>query len=631
MLGRTNWRHLLLLATPVGVLAVLMGGCPAATEDNLSGAPQDDAAGAEAELGIDLAREIEEADIVKDVDGILFVANPYRGLRIIDARNMAAPVLTGGLQVTGRTVELFVRDSRAYLFTAADFFNCAGTPLPFYKNSVGALLDPDYDGSRLWIIDVSDINNPTEVKHIDFDGFVDAVRRVGDVIYAVGKNYDVRYAYDSYYYGYGADVPVGAPRDPNEPNAADPNASPTYVEPGVFVTSINITDPANADLVETETIPVIGSSLYSYGYYYGYSEAVLDIQVGDSAIYVLDPELGQNTTVISYVDISDSTGNATLRNQFRVVGTVKSRFFVDESDGFLRLVTSGYDAEIGATATRLFVYDVRNPDSIGLVGNLPIVRDMSAQSARFDGTRGYVKAAFDGAPLYVLNLTDPTAPELAAEIDTSVTSSSFLFPLGDRLVSVGFDLSDYSNIRPAVSLFDVSDINDPRELSTVSVGSGGYWDSATEAAVDDKALKILEDAGLILLPFATLNEVGTDYIDALQLIELKQSELVVRGQVVHPGLVRRADLRDGRIWVLSDLGFQTVDVADLDVPISLSTLRFVGDQELLDSGLNSCVASARQGATAFNAIDDLYGLGCFPVGFAALGLSLAGLCFGRRR
>ncbi|HEY3243604.1 MAG TPA: beta-propeller domain-containing protein, partial [Phycisphaerae bacterium] len=135
-----------------------------------------------------MAREIEEADIVKYVDGFFYLANRYRGLRIIDARFIERPRLVGGLALQGRGVELFVDRDRVFIVTSADFFSCAGQPVSFADSDLGAtLLRPDYTGSRITVVDVSDPSAPTEISHFDLDGFVTATRRVGDVIYAAGN------------------------------------------------------------------------------------------------------------------------------------------------------------------------------------------------------------------------------------------------------------------------------------------------------------------------------------------------------------------------------------------------------------------------------------------------------------
>jgi hypothetical protein len=148
------------------------------TNDNVS--PSDDSA--------EVAREIEEADIVKYQDGYLYLANRYRGLVIIDVRAIERPQIVGRAAVTGRAVELYVRDERVFLVTSADYIYCAGIPVSFEDGAaVQALLQPDYTGSRLTVFDTSDPADPQVLDQFPMSGFAVATRRVGDVIYVAGQ------------------------------------------------------------------------------------------------------------------------------------------------------------------------------------------------------------------------------------------------------------------------------------------------------------------------------------------------------------------------------------------------------------------------------------------------------------
>lgn len=537
---------------------------------------------------VDLAREIEEADIVKEIDGLFYLVNPYKGLRIIDARNMSAPTLAGGLLLSGRGVELFVRDGRAYIFTAADFLWCAGQPVGFAQAEFAGVIQPDFEGSRLWVVDVGNPQAPAALSQLDFDGFVSASRRVGDVLYAAGNRQlgGGRSQVD--------DSPASQPADQSTTQPVfDPNG------PGVFVTSINIADPANVAPVETEVFG--GTSL--------------DIHVSQTAMYVLGPDHEvAETTLVTYVDISDAGGQIAVRDQFRVPGLVFNRFFADEFEGTFRIVTEEFVSGAAALAVRLYTYDVQNPDEIVRIAELPIISGESLRAVRFDGERGYAVTFFQVDPLFVMDLSDPADPQLAGNLEVP-GYSTHLVPLGERLVGVGFD--DTDGIRPAVALYDVSNPASPAELSRIIVGEAGSFDTVSEATVDEKALRVIEEAGLILLPFSSFDEARGEYVDSLQLIELGAASLRERGRIEHPGLVRRAGVRDTAVWVLSDLAFQTVGGQDLDSPVSLGIVAITSEQELLDAGLSGCADSARYRGTE---------VGLFSGGFSDFFFPF-GICF----
>jgi hypothetical protein len=607
-------RSIRLFLASAALTPILLSGCETATtgEDALADQNQQPDQ-QQQQQDVDLSREIEEADIVKEIDGFFYIANPYKGLRIIDARDMARPTLAGGLAVAGRGVELFVRDDRAYLFTAADFVRCAGRPVGFDQAQAAAVLNPDYDGSRLWVIDVSNPAAPVELGHGDFAGFVDASRRVGDVIYAAGKRYI------PYQYGLGP-----APQTGSEEDDVDEVVEPR--PPSVFVTSINIADPSNVRVVETEEFTAASAA-------YFFDVFALDIHVSDTAIYVLDPESDvSQTTIVTYLDITDPEGAIAVRDQFRVPGLVQNRFFADEFQGVFRIVTEERVPGAFTQAVRLYTYNVVNPDDIQRLAETPIISGESLRAVRFDGTRGYAVTFLQVDPLFVLDLANPAAPAVTGQLEVP-GFSTYLFPLGNRLVAVGFD--DTAGVRPAVALYNVADAKAPTQLSRIILGETGSFSVTSEATADEKAIKILESAGLILMPFSFYDRTLAKYVDALQIIGLGADALTQRGQALHEGLVRRAGLRDGRLWVLSDLSFQALDIANLDSPASLGTVAIVAAQELLDSGLSSCADSARWRGTSlggpFFGPDEFFTGGvCFPFAVGMIGLSLLG-CFATRR
>ncbi|MCP4251645.1 MAG: hypothetical protein GY778_31800, partial [bacterium] len=376
--------------------------------------------------------------------------------------------------------------------------------------------------------------------------------------------------------------------------------TPDITGPRVFVVSINIADPAAIQIVDR--VDVAGESL--------------DIQVTENAIYVLgdDPTMA-DTTRINYVDISDPDGDVALRDTFRVPGKVEDRFFADEYDGVLRIITEDRSLSPWDPVVALYLYDVGDPDDVERIGQLTIETGESLRSVRFDGTRGYAVTFRQIDPLFVLDLSDPANPEVTGELLVPGWSTH-LVPLGDRLVGVGFD--DTRGFRPAVSLYDVSDPANPWERNRIILGEKWTFDTTSEATVDEKALKVLEDEGLILIPYSSYDAEQGRFVDSLQMIDLGSDWLTERGFIEHRGLVRRAGVADARLWVLSDEAFQVADIADRDDAIPLAAVDIMSEQELLDAGLTDCADSAR-----FRGFDEI---GFVPIDGEPIILTGEGLC-----
>jgi hypothetical protein len=513
----------------VGLLAILIiTGCS-------SGIPSDPVVNDEDEPGdVETAREIEEADIVKLIDGYFYISNPYTGLRVIDATNISEPRLAGSYVVRGRGVELIVRDDHVFLFTAADFGYCAGEPVTFDDPAFGDITEPDYEGTRLWVVDVSNKDELGLVGTVDFDGIVVGTRRVGEILYATGT--------------------IGST---------------------TFVVSIDISDPAHISVVESLR----------------FGADAEDIHVSQEAIFLYGDDLTEaDTTRVTYVDISSTNGFIERRDSFRVPGTVRDRYSMDADADTFRIVTQDFNPSNFTQTLALYIYDISDADNVERLAVLPVTTQQTLRTVRFDRQRAYLVSSGGDDPLYVLDLSDPANPTVSGEL-AGPGFSTHLVPLGDRLLGVGF--TSGAAFEPAVSLYDVSDLANPTLLSRIVVESLNRFSVGSEATVDEKALGVLNDLGIVLLPYAVFDRDSGDFIDGLQIIQMTGTNLRERGQIEHQGIVRRSGFEDSRMWLLSEVAFATVNAIDLDAPQQIAELTLISEQELLDAGLTNCVDSAR--------------------------------------
>lgn len=96
------------------------------------------------------------------------------------------------------------------------------------------------------------------------------------------------------------------------------------------------------------------------------------------------------------------------------------------------------------------------------------------RAVRFIGNRGYLVTFRTVDPLYVLDLADPADPKVAGELEVPGFSDQLL-PMADGLLlGVGHAVTDNGRIGGVkLSLFDVANPAQPRELSTYAVGMAG--------------------------------------------------------------------------------------------------------------------------------------------------------------
>ncbi len=110
---------------------------------------------------------------------------------------------------------------------------------------------------------------------------------------------------------------------------------------------------------------------------------------------------------------------------------------------------------------------------------------------------------------------------------------------------------------------------DPKLLRRVKLGAAGSY---SEALWDEKALKVLPDAGLALIPLNSYDwdsGVSTSIVRLLD-IDLAARDLRLRGEISHDFDARRADLIGNNVVSISQRVLIDADISDRDAPSVLS-------------------------------------------------------------
>ena len=187
-------------------------------------------------------------------------------------------------------------------------------------------------------------------------------------------------------------------------------------------------------------------------------------------------------TAVHRFDLADPA-RAAYAASGSVPGQIHNQFSLSEHDGHLRVVTTtGFGFAVEQMIGDLWwgQDDVEPPsqsqvrvlrqtgDRLVEVGGAPdIGRGERVQSVRFTGAVGYVVTFRQVDPFYTLDLSDPENPAIVGELKIP-GFSSYLHPIsGDLVLGVGFEADEDTGAVTGskVSLFDVSDLADPRELA----------------------------------------------------------------------------------------------------------------------------------------------------------------------
>lgn len=173
----------------------------------------------------------------------------------------------------------------------------------------------------------------------------------------------------------------------------------------------------------------------------------------------------------------------------KIDGTLLNQFSMDAYNGYYRIATT---AEDGSCLTVL-------NESLETVGELRgIAPGEDIYAARFMGDTAYLVTFYQTDPLFVLDLSDPASPGVTGELKIP-GFSNYLHPYAENLL-IGIGTAGDENGATGqlkISLFDVGNMQEPKEISAVVFDDRAFSDSA--AQYDHHAYLSLSD-GTFAIP-----------------------------------------------------------------------------------------------------------------------------------
>ena len=455
-------------------------------------------------------RLVAESDIWRLAGDRLYFFNELRGLQVFDIANPDDPALLGQLRASGRGEQMYLLDSPhvVLLLRSSNFIR-----LPVITLAAEVASPEGGDRGEIVVVDVAQ-GRPVEKARVSYRGALRESRRVGQVLYVVSEAWT----------GQGGEL---------------------------VVTSFDLRVPSQPVQRATLTLP-------------GWNAV---IHATDRFLFVASRTADWTRSNVEVIDISSPTGALTRRGRIAAAGQVEDKFKM-HLDGDIFTVVSQiarrFDGtrdlpaptDPNASRTAIETFSLARPDAPVALGSLEVGHGEVVHATRFDEKRLYVVTFFQIDPLWVVDLSRPAQPTLLGELKVP-GFSTYIEPLGDRLVSVG-----RLEGRTAVSLFDVSDPARPITLSQLPLGDGSSW---SEADWTEKAFNVLPEENLIVVPYSGYDP-ATGHANRVQLIDLTRDALVKRGVVEHPMAARRTAVKGNRLLALSATDLVTVDFADRDRP-----------------------------------------------------------------
>lgn len=292
-------------------------------------------------------------------------------------------------------------------------------------------------------------------------------------------------------------------------------------------------------------------------------------EVGDTVTY---SRVDMATRLYAF-DLADGV---CYKGSAKVQGTVLNQFSMDAYNGYYRIATTAQD---GCIVTVLN----RDLETVGVLSGIAKGEDIYA--ARFMGDTAYLVTFYQTDPLFVVDVSNPESPEIKGELKIP-GFSNYLHPYGEGLlIGVGQDGTESGTTRHIkISLFDVSDKENPKEISKlVYGGNSGYSYSAAQN--DHKAYLTFSDSGEFAVPIYEYNNRGTStaYASAvtvengeLKITNTYTPEARQNGETysVYSDEIQRVTYSGDTVYTLSDAGLTAFDRASGEILCTYSTPQY---------------------------------------------------------
>jgi inhibitor of cysteine peptidase len=457
---------------------------------------------------------VDEADIVK-TDGTYIYLSRLNSVYIVKAYPAEEAKLLTKIKFDVDVSDLFVAGDKLVVFTM-DYSRV-------YASKTGGVSPmPMISTTNVYFYDVSDRVNPVRERTYKAEGVYKATRMIGDYVYVASQKRA------GVYEGI-LDLP-----------AYTENGKP-YPIPATSIYYYNGTD-----------------SSYSYT-----TVASINTQNPEAPVNSKTFLLGSSSTVYCSVDHLylttggySSTGvhkikldNGSIEGiaDGSVPGWVLNQFSMDESDKYFRIATTtGHAWGVSTSKNNVYVLDA----DLKIIGRLEdLAPGEQIYSSRFMGDRLYLVTFKKVDPLFVIDLKDPTAPKVLGKLKIP-GYSNYLHPYDENhVIGLGKEALDsesgnfawYQGVK--LSLFDVSDVANPREVAKLEIGNRG---TDSPALSDHKAFLFSREKNLLVIPIiearidpsiyggsVQANTYGDYVYQGAYIFQISTEGIKLRGRITH--------------------------------------------------------------------------------------------------
>ncbi len=450
---------------------------------------------------------VDEADIIKNDGKHIYIIkeNTVRILEAFPAKNLqqVSKVQFDNAGFTPR--EMFV-DGDRLVVVGQVYHNYY--PMPMVQKIGQMLILPrPFQGpkTKVYQFDITDRKNPKQTRVLTFDGDYSTSRRIGEKMVLVLNNHPNYWMMDKvengnqlvprFQDGEKAEVPMV--------KCADIHYFPGHAQPNYLIVASIPLDSATG-VVKREVMLGSGENVYS---------STENLYVANSQVNyesVTDWDWSRDHTNTNIFKFSLLNGDVAFKSRGTVHGRILNQFSMDESGKFFRIATTidSWNSE-KPSGSNVVVMD----GEMKVTGKIEeIAPGEKIYSTRFMGNRLYMVTFKTVDPLFVIGLDDPANPKILGQLKIP-GFSDYLHPY-DKTHIIGFgkdtEETKEGNVRLKgfkMSLFDVSDVANPIQQFSESIGDSG---TSSELLNNHKALLFNKEKNLLTFPISVIEKVSTD-------------------------------------------------------------------------------------------------------------------------
>jgi inhibitor of cysteine peptidase len=440
---------------------------------------------------------VDEADIIKS-DGKHIYQAEQNSVRIIEAGSGGKMKLLSTITYdqSFSPYQLFLDDQKLVVigYQYHDF------PRPYDEVAKDSKIAPMMQSTKVIVYNMKNPAKPAVIRELELEGSYVSARKVEGVVYLITSHYPDFWLLDD-----NREIDI---RPKYSDTASGPNKKTiSYDDIKYFPESRepNYTMIAAFDLDQPKKEAAITTYLGSGNQVY-MSKDNLYLAISNYT----GQRLEERGIVAPDTDIhkfSVEGMKVEFNSTASVPGMVLNQFSMDEHNGHFRLVTTkGYAwDETRPSANHLYILD----ENLKLSGKIEgLARGERIYSARFMGDRIYMVTFKETDPLFVIEASDPANPKVLGELKIP-GFSNYLHPYDENhIIGFGQDTKlvaeKGSNSGPRVitngvkiSMFDVSDMSNPKEKFTEIIGGMG---THSPLNYDHKALLFNKNKNLFAFP-----------------------------------------------------------------------------------------------------------------------------------